>query len=164
VGRVAFKRRVTPLDGNHVFALHVSRPSTFRAPGWGAPEHSRHFRLAVVGGTQLHGSWYLSAIARLQGFSSGSPAASPRRWSPKTVTTSLMVGEASRAATSAPPSASRIFIILAGVEGEASRSSTSRAGRRTTSSSSFWGWKPSPSSAEEAPSSHAGEGELLLPS
>jgi hypothetical protein len=24
------------LDGNHVFALHVSRPSTFRAPRWGA--------------------------------------------------------------------------------------------------------------------------------
>jgi hypothetical protein len=24
------------LDGNHVFAPHVSRPSTFRAPGWGA--------------------------------------------------------------------------------------------------------------------------------
>jgi hypothetical protein len=24
------------LDGNHVFALHVSRPSTFQAPGWGA--------------------------------------------------------------------------------------------------------------------------------
>jgi hypothetical protein len=50
------------------------------------------FCLAVVGGTQLHGSWYLSAIARLQGFSSDSPAASPRRWSPKTVTTSSMVG------------------------------------------------------------------------
>jgi hypothetical protein len=55
-------------------------------------ERLRCFRLAVVGGTQLHGSWYLSAMARLQGFSSGSPAASPRRWSPKTVTTSLMVG------------------------------------------------------------------------
>jgi hypothetical protein len=39
-------------------------------------EHSRCFRLAVVGGTQLHGSWYLSAIVRLQGFSSASPAAS----------------------------------------------------------------------------------------
>jgi hypothetical protein len=26
------------------------------------------------------------------------------------------------------------------------------------------GWKPSSSSAEEVPSSHAGEGELLLPS
>jgi hypothetical protein len=55
-------------------------------------EHSRRFRLVVVGGTQLRGSWYLSAIVRLQGFSSGSPAASPRRWSPKTVTTGLMVG------------------------------------------------------------------------
>jgi hypothetical protein len=31
-------------------------------------------------------------------------------------------------------------------------------------SSSFWGWKPSPSSAEGVPSSHVGEGELLLPS
>jgi hypothetical protein len=55
-------------------------------------EHSRFFRLIVVGGTQLRGSWYLSAIARLQGFSSGSPAASARWWSPKTVTTSSMVG------------------------------------------------------------------------
>jgi hypothetical protein len=55
-------------------------------------ERPRFFRLVVVGGTQLHGSWYLSAIARLQGFSSGSPAASPRRGSPKTVTTSSMVG------------------------------------------------------------------------
>jgi hypothetical protein len=54
-------------------------------------EHPRSFRL-VVGGTQLRGSWYLSAIVRLQGFSSGSPAASPRRWSPKTVTTSSWVG------------------------------------------------------------------------
>ena len=53
--------------------------------------HPQSFRL-VVGGTQLRGSWYLSAIVRLQGFSSGSPAASPRRWSPKTVTTSSMVG------------------------------------------------------------------------
>jgi hypothetical protein len=71
------------LDGNHVFVLHVSRPSTFR---------SRCFRLVVVGGTQLRGSWYLSAIAQLQGFLSGSPTASPRWWSPKAVTTSLMVG------------------------------------------------------------------------
>jgi hypothetical protein len=34
------------------------------------------FRL-IVGGTQLRGSWYLSAIVRLQGFSSCSPAAPP---------------------------------------------------------------------------------------
>jgi hypothetical protein len=55
-------------------------------------ERPRFFRLVVVGGTQLRGSWYLSAIVRLQGFSSGSPTASPRRWSPKTVTTRSMVG------------------------------------------------------------------------
>jgi hypothetical protein len=41
---------------------------------------------------QLRGSWYLSAIVRLQGFSSCSPAASPRRRSPETVTTSPWVG------------------------------------------------------------------------
>jgi hypothetical protein len=54
-------------------------------------EHPQSSRLAV-GGMQLRGSWYLSAIVRLQGFSSGSPAASPRRWSPKTVTTSPWIG------------------------------------------------------------------------
>jgi hypothetical protein len=57
-----------------------------------------------------------------------------------------------------------MFIILAGAESEASRGSTFRAGRLATSSSSFWWWKPSSSSAEEMSSSHAGEGELLLPS
>jgi hypothetical protein len=51
VGRVAFKRGATPLEGNHVFALpscivsfHLPSP-----PGGGRPEP---FRL-VVGGTQL---------------------------------------------------------------------------------------------------------------
>jgi hypothetical protein len=53
--------------------------------------HPQSFHL-VVGGTQLWGSWYLSAIVRLQGFSSCSPAASPRRWSPETVTTSPWMG------------------------------------------------------------------------
>jgi hypothetical protein len=57
-------------------------------PDGGRPQP---FRL-VVGGTQLRGSWYLSAIVRLQGFSSRGPAASPRRWSPKTVTTSPWMG------------------------------------------------------------------------
>jgi hypothetical protein len=79
------------LDGSHVFALPFMRcalPPSEPPDG----ERPRCFRLVVVGGAQLRGSWYLSAIARLQGFSSGSPTASPRRWSPKTVTTSLMVG------------------------------------------------------------------------
>jgi hypothetical protein len=66
---------------------HVFPPS--RPPDGGDPPS---FCL-VVGGTQLRGSWYLSAIVRLQGFSSCSPAAPLHRWSPKTVTSSLMVGE-----------------------------------------------------------------------
>jgi hypothetical protein len=53
--------------------------------------HPQSFRL-VVGGTQLRGSWYLSAIVRLQGFSSHGPAASPRRWSPESVTPSPWMG------------------------------------------------------------------------
>jgi hypothetical protein len=60
----------------------------FEPPDRGCPQS---FRL-VVGGTQLRGSRYLSAIVRLQGFSSVSPAASPHRWSPETVTTSPWVG------------------------------------------------------------------------
>jgi hypothetical protein len=54
-------------------------------------ERPRCLRL-VVGGAQPRGGWHLSAIARLQGFSSGSSAASPHQWSPRTVTTSSMVG------------------------------------------------------------------------
>jgi hypothetical protein len=69
----------------------------------------RRFCLAVVGGTQLRGSWYLSAIARPQGFSSCSPAAFPHQWA-------VWWREASRAAASAPPSASRIFVIRAEAE------------------------------------------------
>jgi hypothetical protein len=89
VGRVAFKRRVIPLKGDHVFALPMHRVFPPSEPPDG--ERPQSFRL-VVGGTQLRGSWHLSAIVRLQGFSSGSPTASPRRWSPKMVTTSPWVG------------------------------------------------------------------------
>ena len=49
------------------------------------------FRL-LVGGTQPRGSWYLSAIVRLQGFSSHSLVAPLRWWSPKTVTSSSWMG------------------------------------------------------------------------
>jgi hypothetical protein len=64
----------------------VSPPS--KPPDGGYPPS---FRL-IVGGTRLRGSWYLSAIVRLQGFSSCSPAAPLHRRSPKTVTTSSWVG------------------------------------------------------------------------
>jgi hypothetical protein len=73
-----------------------------------------HCLRLVVERAQPRGGWYLSAIARLQGFSSGSPAAFPHQWA-------IWWREASRAAASAPPSASRIFVILAGAEGGLSR-------------------------------------------
>jgi hypothetical protein len=52
----------------------------------------RYLRLAAVGGAQPRGGWHPSAIARLQGFSSGSLGAFPHQWSPGMVTTSSMVG------------------------------------------------------------------------
>jgi hypothetical protein len=67
--------------------MHRAFPSS-KPPDGGYP---LSFRL-IVGGTQLRGSWYLSATVRLQGFSSASPAVPPHRWSPKTVTTSSWVG------------------------------------------------------------------------
>jgi hypothetical protein len=79
-------------------------------------ERLRRFRL-VVEGAQPYGGWYLSAIAWLQGFLSGSSAAFPHQWA-------IWWGEASRAAASAPPSASRIFVIRARAEGELSQSPT----------------------------------------
>jgi hypothetical protein len=69
----------------------------------------RRLALAVIGGARPRGDRYLSAIARLQGFSSCSPAAIPHQWA-------VWWGEASRAAASAPPSASRIFVIRAEAE------------------------------------------------
>jgi hypothetical protein len=61
---------------------------SFKPPDGGYPPS---FRL-LVGGTQLRGSWYLSAIVRLQGFSSHSLVAPLRRWSPEAVTPSSWMG------------------------------------------------------------------------
>jgi hypothetical protein len=47
---------------------------------------------AAVGGVQPHGGWHPFATIRLQGFSSRSLTAVPRRRSPRRMTTSLVVG------------------------------------------------------------------------
>jgi hypothetical protein len=59
-------------------------------------ERPRCLRLAAVGGARPCGGWHLSAIARLQGFSSCSPAAFPHQWSSRMMTTSSMVGRSKR--------------------------------------------------------------------
>jgi hypothetical protein len=113
--------------------------------------------LAVVGGVQPRGDRHLSAIARLQGFSSCSPAAFPHQWA-------VRWGKASRAVASAPPLASRIFIILAEAEGEVSRGlplrrqppapSLSDLGRRAFAACGAWhlprAWLPGTSGSGSA--------------
>jgi hypothetical protein len=138
VGRVAFKRRVTPLEGNHVFALPSCLASfLLLCPRMGStrvafvlPSSEEH-NFAEVGTFQPSLSFKdFHQAARLHPLAGGHPV---RWW-----------GEASRAAILVPPSASRIFIILAGAEAGLSRSSTSRAGSRVTFSLSIQGRGRSP--------------------
>jgi hypothetical protein len=56
-------------------------------------------------GAQPRGGWCSSTIARLQGFSSRNPAAVPRQWSSRRMTTSLVVGR-SKPGYGLPPSLS----------------------------------------------------------
>jgi hypothetical protein len=54
--------------------------------------HPCCLRLAAVGGARPRGGWRSLVIARLQGFSSRSPAAVPHQWSSVGMITSLVVG------------------------------------------------------------------------
>jgi hypothetical protein len=89
VGRATFKKGSTPRAvAMPSHSPHASRPSSFRAPGWGASALPSSCCWRSATSRRLAPS----AIAWLQGFSSGSPAAFPHQWSPRMVTTSLMVG------------------------------------------------------------------------
>jgi hypothetical protein len=89
VGRVAFKRRVTPLEGDHVFVLpYASCLSTFQAPGWGIPAVFPPHRWRNATPWELVPFSHRSA-SRI--FIS-QPGCTPRRRLPKTVTTSPWLG------------------------------------------------------------------------
>jgi hypothetical protein len=87
----------------------ASRPSfSATSPPESARSWWRHwscFLLAAVGGVQPHGSWHPSTTIRLQGFLSCSPAAVPRRWSSRRMTTNLVVGR-SKPGCGLPPALS----------------------------------------------------------
>jgi hypothetical protein len=68
--------------------MHCALPPSRPPDG----ERPRCLRLAAVGGARPRGGWHPSAIARLQGFSSRSPAAFPHQWSSRMMTTSSVVG------------------------------------------------------------------------
>jgi hypothetical protein len=145
---------------------HSSRPSAFGCPDgvrWcslegstsgspppaiSPPESSRSWwccrsclLLDVVRGAQPREGWRSSAIVRLQGFSSHSPTTTSGRWSSTRMTTSLVVERSEPSCGLPLPSASRMFIILAGVEGEPSWGPAFRMGWRPASSSSIRGEK-----------------------
>jgi hypothetical protein len=111
---------------------------------------------AVVGGVQPHGGWHPFTTIRLQGFSSCSPAATPGRWSSTRMTTGLVVERSEPGCGLPLPSASRMFIIRAGEEGEPSGSFAFRVCWRSASSSSVRGRRAFASLAEEANSGYAG--------
>jgi hypothetical protein len=100
------------------------------------------FRLAAVGGAQPRGGRHPSAIARLQGFSSGTTAAFPHQWSRRMVTTGSMVGRSKLGCGLRP--ALNFKDLHHPCWGEASRGSTSRMGRWATSSFSIQGRGRSP--------------------
>jgi hypothetical protein len=126
------------------------------------PESSRSrwcFRsclLAAVRGAQPRGGWRSSAIARLQGFSSCSPVATSRQWSYRGMTTSLVVERSEPGCGLPLPSASRMFIIRAGEEGEPSWGPAFRMGWRPASSSNIRGRRAFTGLAKEANFSYAG--------
>jgi hypothetical protein len=100
-----------PLDGVHRCSLEgsASRPS-LPATSQSESVHSWWCRRscllsAAVGGVQPHGSWHPFTTIWLQGFSSCSPTAVPRRWSSRRMTTSLVVRR-SKLGCSLPPALS----------------------------------------------------------
>jgi hypothetical protein len=112
--------------------------------------------LAVVRGAQPRGGWRSSAITWLQGFSSRSPTAISCQWSPRGMTTSLVVGRSEPGCGLPLPSASRMFIIHAGEGGEPSWGLAFRMGWRPASSSSIRGRRAFASLAKEVNFGYAG--------
>jgi hypothetical protein len=105
-----------PLDGVRRCSLEGSASGP-PPPTISPPESSRSsfsaqwcsrscLLLAAVRGAQPHGGWRSSAIARLQGFSSCSPAAISRRWSSTRMTTSLVVERSESGCILPPPALS----------------------------------------------------------
>jgi hypothetical protein len=90
VGGAAFKKGSIPwaVDMPPHSLMHCALPPSEPPDG----EHPCCLLLASIGGARPRGGWRSSVIARLQGFSSRSPVAVPRRWSRRMMTVGLVVG------------------------------------------------------------------------
>jgi hypothetical protein len=161
VGRAAFKNGSIPRAvAMSSYSPHASRPSTFRAPGWGAPASPSSCccrRSTTSRGLAPFSHRSTSRIFIRQ------PGCIP---SPKVIQDDdhRFDGGEKQAGLRPLPcpqlqgSSSSLLGRRAGQIG-----ACLRMGWRPASSFGIRGRKPSSSSAEEASSSHAGEGELLLP-
>jgi hypothetical protein len=161
VRRVAFKKGSAPwVVATPSYSPHVSRPSAFRAPGWGAPV----LPSSCCGRSAT--SWRLAPFCRRS-------ASRIFFRQPGCISSPMVTQDGDHHFDGGEKQAGLRPLPRPQLQG----SSSSLLGRRArrvgaclrvgwclASSSGFWGWKPSSSSAEEVSSSHAWEGELLLPS
>jgi hypothetical protein len=154
VGRAAFKKGSIPRAVDMPsHSPHASRPSTFRASGWGAPtlpSSCRRWRSAT--------SWGLAPFSHRS-------ALRIFIMQPSCIPSPMQFGGGEKQAGLRPlprpqlqGSSSSLLGRRAGKVG-----AYLRVGWRPASSSDARGRGASSSCAEEASSSHAGEGELLLP-
>jgi hypothetical protein len=160
VGRAAFKKGSIPRAvAMPSHSPHASRPSTFRAPGWGAPT--------------LPSScccWRSTTSRGLAPFSHRS-ASRIFIMQPGYIPSPMVIQDDDHQFGGGEKQARLRPLPRPKLQGSSSSSLWRRAGRvgaclrvgrRPASSSSIRGRKASSSSVEEASSSHAGEGELLL--
>jgi hypothetical protein len=161
VGRAAFKKGSIPLAiGMPSHSPHVSRPSTFRAPGWGAPA----LPLSCC-------CWRSTTLQGLAPFSHRS-ASRIFIMQPDYIPSPMVIQDDDHQFSAGEKQVGLRPLPRPQLQGSSSSVLGRRAGRvgaylrvgwRPTSSSGARGRKAYSSSAEEASSSHAGEGELLLP-
>jgi hypothetical protein len=161
VGRAAFKKGLIPQAVDMPpHSPHASRPSTFRAPGWGAPMLPSScccWRSATPRGLALFSHRSASRIFITQ------PSCSP---SPMVIRRDdhQPCGGEKQVGLRPLPRPQLQGCSSSGLGRRAHRvGACLRAGWQPASSSGIRGRRASSSSAEVASSSHAGEGELLLP-
>jgi hypothetical protein len=161
VGRAAFKKGSIPRAVDMPpHSPHALRPSTFRAPGWGAPALPSScccWRSATSWGLVLLGHRSASRIFITQPGCSPSPMVIHRD------DHQPCGGEKQAGVWPLPrPQLQGCSSSVLG-RGAHRVGACLRVGRRPDSSSSIRGRRASSSPAEETSSSYTGEGELLLP-
>jgi hypothetical protein len=160
VGRAAFKKGSIPRAiAMPSHSPHASRPSTFRAPGWGAP---------VLPSSRC---WRSATSRRLAPFSHRSASRIFIR-QPSSIPSPMVTQDGDHQFDGGEKQVGLRPLPHPQLQGSSSSllgrrarraEACLRVGWQPASSSGIRGRKPSSSSAEEASSSHAGEGELLLP-